>query len=1163
MKRRGGSAVSSRRSPVWFGSALIVLICLSREANGVPCVNEEIKENLAIQVGECNSYGEHSLQTVIRPGNYSCRAYSGVQLKIPETAGPGSCAKPCDAGYKLGLVPSGGHGLPDKLECIECPRNTFSVGGGDLVHHWGRLEKGEEGEVFADPVLLAPSFSSVCWGFNDSHFQETRDTTSSWQLGYKCEPWLPTEDGAYITSGNSREARRVWSEMSLRLRFVTAGKMWFKFRVSADVSPQAVEECPWLKGHTGEHGVFKCVDGTYGNNSYFCNDHGGRAQCPSNFPIMCAQPGLCAGNEAYCCSIDCSNFGGPRLCPDTGGLQVLVCNDTRIRKCAEQPLQDPPFANQYYSTSQLEWKWVQLHFEPGWKEVRFRYVRQGAVAGEDKAYIQEVGWFGTALADTECRDCPAGKQSGKGSDRCNTCEENTAWDSRHGVCKTCGANEYALAGATKCTERPTCTRQDWVKRFSDCRKKGNKHVRDMHFEWLEPKVCMGGASLPTAENDVECESCGPGRVRKGNECVYCPVGKFSGEEEEECKSCPAGSEAPLLRVYEVWDEWPRGMTTGCIGQCGTEGWRLHEGAIDSGVHHMAPAYSWVQLNINLTRPGMVEFTYDLSCHKDFSSFAMVVNGENYNTEAKCSHSVDKRVDGTQQIHLLEGQHSLRWSYVRAVNPDDDDDDDRRRDGERPTPTPPGQHPAPEPRPHPAPGPQPHPGAGAGARPHGPGQGGKGRGQFFEGVAKISRIAIYNVDVGGAEECSKCKAGHFSIGPTKACEPCPVGHFSEVTDDKKPGPTNCTPCPVDTFAPVRGSPTCRPCGANSKAPKGSAQCTSEFTMPAGQGHQEGETYDMSRVPSVIGPIMLPASEFAVPAEPEADDEDEDEDEDEEEPPEERGLYLSLNEVLVAKVSGRVASEAAHPVQCIGTYACVAPVAEGAKAPVQPASSYAVPPEYALESVHGKSLSVGATRGFQDLPDWLSEYKALSSFDSSGVLWRAGGGVTVVFSDGGPCKGSTKWTTHLHMVCDKTQEDSDPTYLSMCGDKECSEVDGECTRHILWETKYGCPVCSLSSFVELGTACSRGFRNVSFEYAQECFGGMALPGDQTRVRCTVNLNNMFTTADKVAMGFMGLMAVIVIGILAERALLYKRLYSQYRNMELNGGPSRAQAPADDGL
>lgn len=32
-------------------------------------------------------------------------------------------------------------------------------------------------------------------------------------------------------------------------------------------------------------------------------------------------------------------------------------------------------------------------------------------------------------------------------------------------------------------------------------------------------------------------------------------------QEEECKSCPAGSEAALLRVYEVWDAWPRGKVS--------------------------------------------------------------------------------------------------------------------------------------------------------------------------------------------------------------------------------------------------------------------------------------------------------------------------------------------------------------------------------------------------------------------------------------------------------------------------------------------------------------------------------------------------------------------------------------------------------------------------
>eukprot|EP00961_Rhodomonas_salina_P286982 3877799-Rhodomonas_salina.4 len=50
-------------------------------------------------------------------------------------------------------------------------------------------------------------------------------------------------------------------------------------------------------------------------------------------------------------------------------------------------------------------------------------------------------------------------------------------------------------------------------------------------------------------------------------------------------------------------------------------------------------------------------------HRDFSSFAMVVNGENYNTEAKCSHSVDKRVDGTQQIVRSIHTHSFSRSIT--------------------------------------------------------------------------------------------------------------------------------------------------------------------------------------------------------------------------------------------------------------------------------------------------------------------------------------------------------------------------------------------------------------------------------------------------------------------------------------------------------------------
>ena len=67
----------------------------------------------------------------------------------------------------------------------------------------------------------------------------------------------------------------------------------------------------------------KCGDGTNCNVKSggwgCCNDNGGRAKCPRNFPIMCAKK-LCAGRKAFCCAIRISicntSYGGPRPCKD-------------------------------------------------------------------------------------------------------------------------------------------------------------------------------------------------------------------------------------------------------------------------------------------------------------------------------------------------------------------------------------------------------------------------------------------------------------------------------------------------------------------------------------------------------------------------------------------------------------------------------------------------------------------------------------------------------------------------------------------------------------------------------------------------------------------------------------------------------------------------------
>ena len=63
----------------------------------------------------------------------------------------------------------------------------------------------------------------------------------------------------------------------------------------------------------------KCNDGSYCNRIEegwtCCNNNGGRAKCPKNFPDMCLEK-KCANNMAHCCSQShCEGMGGKRLCP--------------------------------------------------------------------------------------------------------------------------------------------------------------------------------------------------------------------------------------------------------------------------------------------------------------------------------------------------------------------------------------------------------------------------------------------------------------------------------------------------------------------------------------------------------------------------------------------------------------------------------------------------------------------------------------------------------------------------------------------------------------------------------------------------------------------------------------------------------------------------------
>lgn len=67
--------------------------------------------------------------------------------------------------------------------------------------------------------------------------------------------------------------------------------------------------CLWTSPHSGKYGTVLCEDGTYVSD-WLCQkgNHGDRAQCPGNFPQLCAQK-TCGGGQDYCCAKSCSGQG--------------------------------------------------------------------------------------------------------------------------------------------------------------------------------------------------------------------------------------------------------------------------------------------------------------------------------------------------------------------------------------------------------------------------------------------------------------------------------------------------------------------------------------------------------------------------------------------------------------------------------------------------------------------------------------------------------------------------------------------------------------------------------------------------------------------------------------------------------------------------------------
>ncbi|KAL3666927.1 hypothetical protein V7S43_007874 [Phytophthora oleae] len=127
------------------------------------------------------------------------------------------CDVQCDRGYYLGANFSGSVPVSG---CERCPQGKYSLGGGQLFS--------QRTDAWSSP--LSAELQTDCMTQNMY--------TGQWQ--HNCNPWVPSADGSYISSGENSgvmqnfEGTRLYSTLRVSATFVREGSVTYKYRVDAE-----------------------------------------------------------------------------------------------------------------------------------------------------------------------------------------------------------------------------------------------------------------------------------------------------------------------------------------------------------------------------------------------------------------------------------------------------------------------------------------------------------------------------------------------------------------------------------------------------------------------------------------------------------------------------------------------------------------------------------------------------------------------------------------------------------------------------------------------------------------------------------------------------------------------------------------------------------------
>ncbi|CAI5486438.1 unnamed protein product, partial [Closterium sp. Naga37s-1] len=303
---------------------------------------------------------------------------------------------------------------------------------------------------------------------------------------------------------------------------------------------------------------------------------------------------------------------------------------------------------------------VQIMLEPGIHTLEWVYYKDSKFTkGRDSAALHLIEVGGIDYTDRQCFPCQAGFYSEEGSTECAPCPVDHY--SREGwpECKPCSAEEYAQSPPrANCSARPPCNvTTDAAPTYGNCSAVDNQRIKT--WAWLSPHICAPlseDEDLP-ADTHEPCPPCPSGQyavedsTTRTRLCHFCPPGLARSasvsKTDKACRKCPPGEVAVKALTMDHFElhrvKLPDGFVTGCSGDCGSLGWRVVNGKLDSGSNHGKSASVWLSYDVSMAVDGHITFAYDDDPGADSAAPAGPTTSDTW--------------------PLPAGNHSLMWIWV--------------------------------------------------------------------------------------------------------------------------------------------------------------------------------------------------------------------------------------------------------------------------------------------------------------------------------------------------------------------------------------------------------------------------------------------------------------------------------------------------------------------